>query len=311
MDIQISAGALAFWTGDFDGATKTLAEARRVATELGERVLEGWCRVFEGLVELFAGSAQRAREHFEEGRRLHHEFGVQAGEARATAGIGLTFMLEKDRPRAQKLVEEGLALALAADDRFGQGQAHTYLGMITEATDEGTATSHYRSAVECLRPYRDASLLPISLIGQAGVLARRDPATALTVAAAASAVRALVGGQFPPVVQARVDEVRSMAEAALGTEVGRVWKDGLRLSMDDAIALAFGASRPRATSPDGLSVREREVAALVAQGLSNKEIATHLHLSVRTVESHIRHVLMKVGLVNRTQLATWLRQRNQ
>jgi DNA-binding CsgD family transcriptional regulator len=65
------------------------------------------------------------------------------------------------------------------------------------------------------------------------------------------------------------------------------------------------------TSSDGLSVREREVAALVAQGLSNKEIATHLHLSVRTVESHIRHVLMRVGLVNRTQLATWLRQRNQ
>lgn len=59
--------------------------------------------------------------------------------------------------------------------------------------------------------------------------------------------------------------------------------DGLRLSMDDAIALAFGASRPRTTSSDGLSVREQEVAALVARGLSNKEIATHLHLSVRTV----------------------------
>jgi hypothetical protein len=233
-DIQISAGALAFWTGDSDGATKALADARRLAAELGERVLEGWCRVFEGLVELFAGSAERAREHFEEGRRLHGELGAQAGEARATAGIGLTFMLEKDSRRAQKLVEEGLAIAVAADDRFGQGQAHTYLGMITQATDERTATSHYRSAVESLRPYREASLLPISLIGQAGVLARRDPATALRVAAAASAVRAHVGGQFPPMVQARVDEVRSMAEAALGTEVGRVWKDGLRLSMDDA-----------------------------------------------------------------------------
>jgi DNA-binding NarL/FixJ family response regulator len=60
-----------------------------------------------------------------------------------------------------------------------------------------------------------------------------------------------------------------------------------------------------------LSEREREVATLAAEGLSNKEIATRLHVSVRTVESHIRHVLTKVGLVNRLQLANWIRQRNQ
>jgi DNA-binding NarL/FixJ family response regulator len=60
-----------------------------------------------------------------------------------------------------------------------------------------------------------------------------------------------------------------------------------------------------------LSGRELEVAGLVADGLSNKAIATRLHLSVRTVESHVRHVLAKVGLGNRTQLATWARERIQ
>jgi DNA-binding NarL/FixJ family response regulator len=112
-------------------------------------------------------------------------------------------------------------------------------------------------------------------------------------------------------VRARVDEVRSRAKIALGPDAERVWKEGSRLSVDDAISLAFGTSKPRQTSVDGLSPREREVADLVAQGLSNKEIASRLHLSVRTVESHIRHLLMKVGLVNRTQLATWTHQRNQ
>jgi DNA-binding CsgD family transcriptional regulator len=58
-----------------------------------------------------------------------------------------------------------------------------------------------------------------------------------------------------------------------------------------------------------LSVREREVVRLVADGLSNKEIASRLHLSVRTVESHVRHALAKTGLVNRTQLATWAQER--
>ena len=105
--------------------------------------------------------------------------------------------------------------------------------------------------------------------------------------------------------------MRNIAEAALGAEAARVWKDGVHLTVDAGIALAFGAIRPRATSTDGLSVREREVAALVAHGLTNKEIAGRLHLSVRTVESHIRHIFTKLGLVNRTQLASWMRQRSE
>jgi non-specific serine/threonine protein kinase len=62
-------------------------------------------------------------------------------------------------------------------------------------------------------------------------------------------------------------------------------------------------------SPDGLSAREREVARLVAEGLANKAIAARLHLSARTVEVHVRHALVKLGLENRTQLATWARER--
>jgi non-specific serine/threonine protein kinase len=57
-----------------------------------------------------------------------------------------------------------------------------------------------------------------------------------------------------------------------------------------------------------LSARELEVAHLVAGGLTNKAIAARLHLSVRTVEVHVRHTLAKLGLVNRTQLATWARE---
>ncbi len=60
-----------------------------------------------------------------------------------------------------------------------------------------------------------------------------------------------------------------------------------------------------------LTPMERKVAELVAQGLSNKEIARRLQLSVRTVESHVRNALAKVGVPNRTQLATWIRDRTQ
>jgi DNA-binding NarL/FixJ family response regulator len=81
--------------------------------------------------------------------------------------------------------------------------------------------------------------------------------------------------------------------------------------VDEAVALAFGTATPRSASPSGLSARELEVVRLVADGLANKAIGSRLHLSVRTVESHVRHVLQKVGLENRTQLATWARERSQ
>jgi non-specific serine/threonine protein kinase len=55
----------------------------------------------------------------------------------------------------------------------------------------------------------------------------------------------------------------------------------------------------------GLTSREREVARLVSQGKSNREIAEALVLSERTVENHISNILMKLGFTSRAQIAVW------
>ena len=308
-EAQMSAGQLAITLGDFQAARVVLADARELSAEFEEPVLEAWIAFFQGLTETLDGAIEPGREHLQASRALHHELGIRIGEARSIAVLGGTFVMAGETAPGKELLEAALSICAGEEDQWGQGQAHTFLGMI--ATDPAGATSHYRKAVGFLRPSRDATLLPVALIGQAGVLAGRDPATALRVAAAASAIRARVGGEFAPFYRARLEHVRATAEAALGGNAERLWAEGARLGVDDAVALAFGSARPRPAAPAGLSARELEVAGLVAAGLSNKAIAARLHLSVRTVESHVRHVLAKVGLDNRTQLATWARERRR
>jgi predicted ATPase/DNA-binding CsgD family transcriptional regulator len=308
--VMTAAGQFAFLLGDVPASVRLMTKAAEMSVAVGERQVEATARFLLGLHQVFAGAPDKARGHLAAARVIQHETGDLVGEGRSTAALGLSYFMDNDRARARELLEAALAMDLAAQDRWSQGQANLYLGILAESSaDPQAASSYFREAVECQRPYDDSTLLPMSLIGQASVLARRDPATALQLVAAASAVRARNGGAFAPFFRAFAERTRAAAAERIGTDAERLWRNGSRLTVDDAIALAFGRTRSRASSVLGVSEREIEVVRLVAKGLSNKEIARRLHLSVRTVESHVRHVLTKTGLTNRTQLATWARGR--
>jgi predicted ATPase/DNA-binding CsgD family transcriptional regulator len=313
VETQIAAAQLAAMLGEFAEADRILAQARELSTRLEDPVLEAWTLFFQGLGATLGGAVDAGREHLTASRDLHHELGIRVGEGRALAALGLSYVMAGELDRAKELVAAALELYVAEADGWGQGACHMWLGMIAEssASDSASATKHFREAVDFLRPSRDASLLPSVMIEQASLIARRRPEDALKVAAAAVALRARVGGAFPPYYQERLDRARAVAEAGVGADADRVWSAGSRLSVDQAVALAFGDSTPRSPSFSGLSRREMEVAELVADGLANRAIAQRLQLSVRTVESHVRHALTRLGLDNRTQLATWARERIQ
>jgi len=311
VEVLITAGVLAMVTANADASLAFHSEARELAAELGEDELEGFATFYHGLTQTLNMAVEPARADLEAARMLHRRAGSRAGEGLAIATLGLTFLMTGEPDRARELLDRALAIQTAAGYLWGEGHASLYLGLTFDASDPQAATKHYRHAVECLQPYRDTNLLPNALIGQAGIVARRDPAAALRVTAAARSLRIRDGGDFPAFFHERMRRVRETCEAVLGVDAERIWTEGTRLAMDDAIALAFGTPRPRAAAPAGLSAREVEVVRLVADGLANKAIAARLHLSVRTVESHVRHVLAKAGLSNRTQLATWAREHIQ
>lgn len=106
-------------------------------------------------------------------------------------------------------------------------------------------------------------------------------------------------------------------EALVQAELAQLAAPGTRARLDaageaTAIARRLGMApllqslpeQPRGTGAV-LTAREREVAALVAQGLSNAEVARRLHLSERTVENHVRNALTKIDGTSRTSLAVW------
>jgi non-specific serine/threonine protein kinase len=121
---------------------------------------------------------------------------------------------------------------------------------------------------------------------------------------------------------ARFQAFHDRAVAAARTRLGEArfraaWVAGQSAALERAIAVALDANdrdgRPE-TIPSfdqaggPLTRREREVAALIAQGRSNRQIAQDLVITEATAAKHIEHILNKLGLSSRAQVAVWVAQ---
>ena len=98
-------------------------------------------------------------------------------------------------------------------------------------------------------------------------------------------------------------------------DLDTLWAEGQAITLDAALAESRAldpslrscpARPPVSPAPGILSRRERQVAELVARGLTNRQIADQLFLSDRTIDSHVANILAKLALGNRVQLAAWV-----
>jgi len=151
--------------------------------------------------------------------------------------------------------------------------------------------------------------IPIALSILAGLAAQRSrPRTALRLAGAASAHEQADQTNRPQFIRTLLEAWLAPVLAEVGPASIRLQAEGRTMGISELIAAGLDP-RPEdpwhvGTSPV-LTEREREIATLAARGLTNRQIAEHLVLSVRTVETHVSRVLAKLGFNTRGQLTVW------
>lgn len=159
---------------------------------------------------------------------------------------------------------------------------------------------------------KDRAVLAFTLTVVAGVAAHRGQARrAARVFGAAAAAWRFLGtsplrfSAFTPSIDRDTEQVTRQ----LGPEVATAeFMAGYLMRVDDAIAEALDQAQPAGAAPvaSPLTPRQMQVAEMVALGMTNREIAEHLVISLRTVETHVDHITTKLGLSNRVQLAAWV-----
>ena len=260
--------------GKYDEARALLDEGLPLLREVGDPYRIAMALNFSGDLARCQQDYARAQTAYEESMALLRELGAVRDLASALHNLGHTCLHRGDVPRAHALFSESLAAQLA--QRNTPGVAECLIGFAA-------------MAVVCGLPAADARLLAAAVAIGGERVATAWAATRMEYEHSLALARA------------GLTEMEFQAEQAAGRA----------LSLEQAVAYArllplrAAAAQGTRNKPDELTVREREVAALIARGESNGEIADELAVSKRTVEKHVANILSKLSVTNRAQIVRW------
>ena len=244
-----------------DLCSGTLGTFRR----LGDAEGVAWALISLGSAALYGGNPADARSSLEESLATSRRVGYREGVAWSLNQLGVAARRAGDLDGAEKLLRESLKVHRDLGDRWR-------VASVLEALAE-TACS------------------------------RGDFERAARLFGAAEVLRADIGAPIPPCER----EDRDLGVAAAREGLGEASFAAVRsraATLEEAVALAARDAQDRAGRPSalphGLSAREVEVLGLVAEGLTDAQVAEKLTLSPRTVGQHLRSVYRKLGVASRT-----------
>jgi predicted ATPase/DNA-binding NarL/FixJ family response regulator/transcriptional regulator with XRE-family HTH domain len=296
--------------GDVEAARAYLDRELAVAQAFGAQMEIGNALYHLGALALDLGELGRARSLLEECKRVHAQVGEQRACGFADLALGRVESEAGNLDRAREHSQEGLLLLEQYGDPRAVALARADLGSIaTAARDFATAHEQLTSSLRMHEVIGDAAGVAM-VLDRFAVLAsaQRQSARAVRLAAAAVALREKAGAILPAKLQRKVADSLESSRRALGPELDRLVAAGRALSSEAVIgeALEVLPTAPQDQQQSGaLSQRELEVATLVARGRTNRQIASQLVIAEATVASHMVHILTKLGLDSRAQVAVW------
>ena len=312
------ASFLAVVSGDRATALTLLEEGTSLAEELNDPATSGFAAYCAGHLWAMAGDQPQAVALCE------------AGLAVLPAGAVL------DRQRANLLLILSMAAAAAGDEERAAA-CHRELAAITEAGGEFVHRVYIAWALWALwrLAWLRGDLDRATELLQQSLRLRRNDRMGTTFCVEPLAWAAASGGQYERaavLLGAAASLWRSVGANLEGfSELGDYHGDcecqtrqalgeaafqaavvgGLELPAEDAVAYALQrpSAKPSASAVPAevpLTPRELQVARLIAGGRSNKQIAAALVISQRTAENHVEHILAKLGVTSRAQVAAWI-----
>ncbi len=299
----------AVWHLDLERAAVCLDQADRFLVGRGEELMEAFVTYVRALaaqirtdsraVELAAAAAEVFRAHGEIRRELHPLwiYGVTIGYRGGDVAEG-----RRALHRMLALCEKHGETRYRAMAQFGLAYLEVERGDVTVAAE--LAEESLRNLARVGRGSGTAYVL--DALAWIADRQRRHERAAILFGAAHTVWRDIGSSPEIAVSGPHLSHVAS-ARAALGAAgFERAHALGRSFSYDEAMRFALDKSAGTSRAQQaGLTRREFEIAALVAEGLSNQGIADRLFISPRTAATHVQNILVKLDFHNRTQVATW------
>ena len=308
-------GELGTEEGDYVHTPALFQEAMDIYQELSDSHGVGQIHMQFGWAAMRAGDYAKAQYHLEEFYKLAQQVGDTTDLAYALSGLGEVAVRQGQYERATSLLEQGLELNHRRGDKWGTATLFGSLGWIALRQHD-----YIR-----MRERLGESLIIRTEIGDRGGIAwcleklgeakveQSEFQEATKIFGHAESMRAPIGSMIDPADLGDYERILSGLRSALGPDVfAALWQEGAALRLGDVIDLALRATeslgesiRAEKEKFGGLTAREREVAAWIAQGKSNREIAETMTVGVKTIETYVTRILNKLNFDSRVQIATW------